>query len=402
MRWLARSPARAFLVLFLIAFVEGVVLMPFVPRIAIEPQTRWEVKAVAVSLATKGTFADPYALPTGPTAHVPPAFPALLALLYTGFGLTMTAGYVAWLLQIAASATMVAMLPWLSHRFGTGREAGVVGGLAGALAPRWPYEIENFAAVALGLLVAGHLTTWHRGGQSSGRALLAGLAWGAAFHLTPSLLPVLIGCLAFEVWWLRDRRQWAWAAVTMLGVVLACLPWGWRNYGTFGEVFFIRSNVGLELRMGNHTGAAADIDLLDVPGNTERHPRTNLAEARLLQEVGEIEYMRGARREALEWIGAHPAAFLRLTAQRVFYFWFGAPSLGVLAVASGLLTILAALGLRRVWPEIAAPERAAFTVPLLTFPLTYYVVVFMPRYSAPLTGILLVLAGAEIRRWLRR
>lgn len=65
----------------------GVALMPFVPR------------------------ADPYALPIGPTAHMPPAFAALLALLYTGFGLTMTAGYVAWLLQVAASATMVAMLP---------------------------------------------------------------------------------------------------------------------------------------------------------------------------------------------------------------------------------------------------------------------------------------------------
>ena len=113
-----------------------------------------------------------------------------------------------------------------------------------------------------------------------------------------------------------------------------------------------------------------------------------------------MEYMRRAGREARDWIRTHPVAFLRLTALRLFHFWFGAPSQGATAPATALLTVLAALGLRRIWPTIAMPQRAVFLIPLLTYPLVYYVVLFMPRYSAPLTGILLVLAGSEAWRWI--
>ena len=397
-RWLARSSARAFLVIFLLAFAVGTAVLPFVPRSVIEPHTRWEVNAVAVSLATTGRFADPYALPSGPTAHMPPAFPALLALLYRIFGLTNTAGYVAYFIQVAAAAAMVAMLPWLSHRLGTGREAGLIGGLAGALVPRSLYEIECMAAVAMGLLVAWHVKQWRAPRRSLGGALLVGLGWGASFHITPSLLPVLVGCVLFDLWWNGDRQKWLSNALVALGVALACLPWTLRNYTTFGEFYVIRSDFGLELRMGNHDGAAADLDTLDRPGiRLLRHPRTHLGEAQLVQQLGEAEYMRRVRAETFDWIRRHPDRFLSLSAQRVFHFWFGSPSQGrEMALGSALLTILASLGLRRAWPTLTVPGRAGFLIPLLTFPLVYYVVVFMPRYGMPLTGMLLVLAGVEV------
>ena len=398
--WLARSPTRAVSAILLVAVTGGLAVLPFVPPDWLLPHTRWETNAVAVSLATRGTFADPYAVPTGPTAHVPPAFPALLALIYSVFGLTVTAGYVTWFVQLAAAAAMVAMLPWLAHRLGAGREAGVIGGLGGALLPRWTYQVECFAAVALGVLLAWHVTRWRLARASTAGAVVLGLAWGAAFHLTPSLLPVLLGCLLFGLWWRGDRQAWLGTGATVLGVVLACTPWAWRNHTVFGDVFFVRGNFGLELRMGNHDGAVADIDLTDVPGQqTERHPRTNLAEARRLQEIGERAYMREARREATAWIRANPVAFLGLSARRALYFWLGAPSQGVLAVLTALLTILAALGLRDRWRALDPPGRAAFVIPMLTFPLVYYVVLFMPRYRAPLAGLLLVLAGSTVWRW---
>jgi hypothetical protein len=403
LRRLAESPSRAFCVIFFAATVTGAALLPFVPPDWFVPHSRWETNAVAVSLATRGTFADPYALPTGPTAHVPPFFPVLLAAIYAAFGMTAAAGHVTFLVQLAASAAMVAMLPWLAHRLGATREAGVIGGLAGALLPRWAYQVECFAGVALGLLLAWHVARWRSSRPGAGGALALGVAWGAACHVTPSLLPVLVGCLAFEVWQRAGPAPWRGVAATVLGVVLACTPWTLRNYAVFGDVVFMRSNFGLELRMGNHDGAVADIDTTDVPGHqVERHPRTNLAEARHLQQVGERAYMREARREALAWIGANPGAFVALCAKRALYFWVGAPSQGRLAVLTGLLTVLAAIGLWGLWPTLLAPQRAAFAIPLLTFPLVYYTVVFMPRYRAPLSGLVLVLAGSATWRWLER
>lgn len=395
--WLANRPRAAFPVIFLLSFGVGLAMLPFVPPVALVPHTRWEVEAVAASLAGHGTFADPYALPTGPTAHMPPAYPFFLSLLYRVFGFTPTAGYIAWILRVAVASLVLAMLPWLSRRLGTGAHAGVAGGLAGAIVPKWPSQVEAPAAIALGLLLVASLDRWQRSRTSAVASLAVGLAWGAVFHLAPSLLPVLVGCLLFELWWRRDAGKWTSSMVVTLGVVLACLPWTWRNHVTFGDVFFIRGNFGLELRMGNHDGAVADLDVMDVrEGTALRHPRTSLPDARLVREVGEREFMRRARREALDWIRHHPGTFLSLSARRAGCFWFGSPADPVRMIAATLLTLLALLGLRRAWSTLGVPQRAAFVIPLVTYPLVYYLVVYMPRYSEPLNGILLLLAGAAV------
>jgi hypothetical protein len=45
-----------------------------------------EVVRVATSLAQHGTFADAFGPGTGPTAHVSPAYPILLSLIFRAFG----------------------------------------------------------------------------------------------------------------------------------------------------------------------------------------------------------------------------------------------------------------------------------------------------------------------------
>lgn len=395
--WIGRSPTRAFLILFVTAFAVRSAMLPFLPPKAVVPHTDWEVESIAVSLATTGTFADPFMLPTGPTAHVPPVYPALLGLIYRVFGLTMTAGYVAWVLRIAASAAVLALLPWVGRRLGVGAPAGVAGGLAGALVPQWSHQAEPLAALTMAILLVVASRRWAEGRGAAWNSALQGIAWGAGFHVTPSLLPVFVGSLLFELAWLRDRRSRLRAAVMVLGAALACVPWGWRNYATFGEFFFVRSNLGLELRMGNHDGAAADVDMTDrLERRRQRHPRSNPDEARLVQQMGEVAYMRQAGREALDWIRAHPAAYLRLTALRAFHFWFGGPSMGWLAVGAALLTSIAALGAWRTVPRLGTPQRAALLIPLATYPLVYYGLVYMPRYGEPVNWILFLFAGAAV------
>ncbi|KPK80934.1 MAG: hypothetical protein AMS25_08385 [Gemmatimonas sp. SM23_52] len=399
--WLARSPCRSFIIIFLLAFAIRGFFLTKVSHRYIVPHTRWEMEATAFSLAERGEFADPYIIPTGPTAHLPPIMPGILALIWTLFGMGLAAGYAAWLFRIATYSAMYAMLPWLAGKLGVGRQPGVLAGVAGALIAVWPGHGEGLTAIALGLLLIASVRRWTVGHSSWVGSLLLGLAWGVAFHLQPALLTVLLGCVAFELWWSRDRRKWTLSAVMVLGVVLACVPWCWRNYATFHEVFFIRSNLGLELRMGNHEGAAAAMDVMGVP-QEPRHPRTHEREALVLREVGEVAYMRAAGCEALGWIRSHPGEFLRLTASRVVHWWCGPLHDPMIALLVTALTLLALAGAWRTLPGLAIPQRAALLIPLATYPLIYYVVAYMGRYRVPLDWILLMFAGAEVWHRIKR
>jgi hypothetical protein len=315
-----------------------------------------------------------------------------MAAVYRLLGPTLAAGYVLWWLGIASYGVMYAMLPWLGDRLGLGTRAGLVGGLVGALLPRWPAYVEGLAAVAIGLMLAAFLRRWGSDPAPCGASLALGLAIGLSFHVTPSLLPVALGFLAFEVVWRREPRRWRGAALTLAGLMLACVPWTWRNYTALDGLFFIRSNFGLELRMGNHQGAGATLGL-SASGGTERHPRTSMEEARKVQQLGELEYMRQAGREASGWIRSHPLAFLRLTSLRVGQYWLG--PIDDLPVAAGttLLTFLAAVGAWRAWGGLSVPQRAALLIPLATYPLVYYLVGYEARYRQPMDGLLLLLAA---------
>jgi hypothetical protein len=213
----------------------------------------------------------------------------------------------------------------------------------------------------------------------------------------------MLAGIAFELWWSKDRRKWFLSLVMILGVALACLPWTWRNNVTFHELFFIRNNFGLELRLGNHQGAAADIEVMDArEGASMRHPGNNREEALKVRELGEMEYMRQAKREALEWIKANPGEFLPLTALRVIHFWLGPLHQPLIAAGISLLTILAFLGARRTLPMLTMPQRAVLLIPLATFPLVYYIVTYMSRYAVPINWLLLMFAGAEVWHWIKR
>jgi len=282
---------------------------------------------------------------------------------------------------------------------GLGGEAGVLGGLAGAVVLGFPAEIEPFSALAMVLILAAFLSRWTREESTRTTSLIMGLAIGVAFHLQPALLPVVFSCMLFELWWNRGNRRAGLVAVLFLGIALACLPWGWRNYQTFHEIFFIRGNLGLELYVGNHDNAHADIDVSSAR-HSFLHPRTDLQEAARVLQLGEAAYMRERQAEALAWITDNPGEFMKLTATRMVYFWAGPLHRPTGAMGYLVLFALACLGSWRLLPTLGAPGRAVLLIPLLTYPLIYYIVAYMPRYGEPVRWMLFLLAGAAVWRWM--
>ena len=72
------------------------------------------------------------------------------------------------------------------------------------------------------------------------------------------------------------------------------------------------------------------------------------------------------------------------------------------ALVVSVLTLLALLGAWGAFPALSTPQRAALLVPLLTFPLIYYVVAYMPRYREPMDWILMILGAAAVTRGFSR
>lgn len=395
-RKLAASNRWAFWTIFFVAFGLRAGTLALYPRDVLLPNTGWETGAIAESVVRTGRFADPYAIPTGATAHAPPAYVLLLALLYWAFGFTLLAGVLHWLLVLASYSAMYAMLPWVADRLGLPRGAGLAGGAAGAFLVLWPGEVEGFAGVVLALLAVAFARRWSGSVASGRRSLVLGLAAGASFHLQPALLPVVLGWLAFELWWRREPASRRGTAVLFAGMTLACVPWAVRNQVVFGEQFFVRDNLGLELYVGNHPGAHADIDVSSSRG-TFVHPRTSSGEAEVVRRLGEREYMRRKGREAVDWIRDEPAAFVRLTATRIAYLWAGPLHDPPMAAVFSALTLLALIGGWRVLPRLGPPQRAVLLVPLVAYPLVYYVTAYQARYRDPINWILLMLAGAALR-----
>ncbi len=400
-----RFPWRPCLLVFAVALVVRVFFLTLIPEDALQPSGDWELDAIAMSVVESGQFANPYIEPTGPTAHLAPVPPFMLALIYKIFGITMLGGLVGWLVRMIFQSAIWGLLPWIGERLGIGWKAGLTAGLAGALWPQWLAHGEALASVLLGLLVVAIVSRWDTvGRQSAARrstaprptaSLLLGAAFGFSFHLQPVFLVVLLGYLAFEVWYRSDRARWGSAGLVLLGALVVSIPWGIRNYRAFDAVLFVRSNFGLELRMGNHEGATANIDdphFNDWPP----HPRTHASETRKIRDLGEVAYMRQSGREAVAWIRSSPGDFARLTAQRVRYFWLGALDDPVMALAFVTLAGLAALGVVRVLRGLPAPHAAALLIPLLTYPLVYYLVPWQHRYRFPIEWILFLLAGAAL------
>ena len=392
-RWVARSAGRGFLVVFLISFGLRGGFLALAPAEYFLADTGWEVGSVAQSLAETGEFANPYAVPTGATAHTPPIYPFILSLIYRLLGVTVMAGYASWILTVAGSSAMFGLLPRISGTFGVPREAGVVGGLVGALLPTWPAQVETLAALTLAFLLVGFLCRWTSGATTLRGSFLFGMAGGVSFHLSPALLPVVVACIGFEVWWRSDRCQWRSASLVIAGIVFTCLPWAGRNFVIFHDFFFVRDNLGLELRVANHEGAT-------IERTTLSHPRVSVGEARRVRELGEREYMKQARHDAVEWIRANPAAFLQLSAGRMAYFWFGPLARPTVAFPALATTLLALVGARRLLPRLTIPQRAALAIPLATYPLIYYFVNYLSRYRVTVEWILLLFAGAALWQYI--
>jgi hypothetical protein len=340
----------------------------------------FEAVSIANSLATHGTFADPFDGPSGPTAHLAPAYPLLLAAIQR---LSPDAGTFR-----SAALGLTALLHVL--------QVLLLFVLAGELFPDRRTPLVT-AALVLAVPLYQVIPPWETMWISCGvlafwllarrrRVVAGGILGGVLLLFNPSPLAILLPIAVAE--WRQVRP----VAVFLLLAGLVVVPWQVRNYLTFHELFFVRDNLGLELDVYNNDCEAFGASAC-VP-----HPVYSADERQAVGRMGETHYNRLRFRRAMAWFASHPGEALALTGKRMASFWFPVEAVRPFGSCIAALTAAAGWGFWRLWRDrhpAAAPMLAIAAV----YPPVYYLVRFDLRYRYPILWLSILLAAYGISHW---
>lgn len=340
--------------------------------------TKWgyENISIAFALVSGKGFSSPFYFPSGPTAFMAPGYPLLIAafMYFLGSGKAATLSIIAF--QILLSLLTVVLVHRVAKRFFGMRAANIAALFCAIMEPLLiaPLYIWDTCLSALILTAALAIASDLRRRRDFN---VAGLACAAVALINPALLPTLIAIVAWSAW---RARLIPWLGTLIF--LLALSPWPIRNYAAMHAFVPLRDNFGYELWHGNHPGSDGEVP----PHNT---PMTNVTERSLFQTHGEISYMRQKNSLAKNWIQGHPAEFARLTLLRFVRFWSGtsesSPPLGAPLVAAAFAGLLLLWRSRQLF--------ALFAIPLVIFPLPYYITHAEVRFQFILDPLLAILAG---------
>ena len=354
-----------------------------------------ELGTLAQSLVAGQGLSSPFGGSTGPTALLAPGYPALIALLFRIFGsFTFTAAIAVMLMQLLFSVATVLLIMMVAQRCFDSRTADWAGVFCAVSLPLLWMPTIFWETCLSTLFMVGMIALALRCEQKPTRSLwaLMGAYCGLASLVNPALLLALLALLGWTAWQTRKSSYYApLLALLLLGLIYA--PWPIRNARALGAFIPLRSTVGLELWMGNRAGATGFLD-------ESVFPIFNRSEYDQYVSKGEVAYMQGKSALATTYICAHRAAFLRLSAMRFLRFWTGTGSEGgpvIFALHALLTTSLGMLGIGRLFMIRRFRMAILFLLPLLLFPLPYYITHAEFRYRLVVDPFLTILGGYAVR-----
>lgn len=394
------------LIIFLLAFlVRLAFILVFHPYRDLQ---RYELERTAISLAKTGVYGNPYAVPTGPTAHVSPGYTVILAGLFRLFGTGIPAEVVKELLASIVSSLVCGLLPAVARSLTIDIRAGILAGLVSALYPATPLvQIDGdweapYTALALMLLSLLTVRLWKRRDPTNRNALIHGFAWGISILFVSALLPMFVVFVIASIYFCRlagVRRCLSFAGLEVLVVAVLLAPWAIRNYYALGSPILTRSNFGLELRVSNNDFASPDQRVNSLNGVYDKyHPLQNVGEARKVRAMGEVAYNKQAEDEAKQWIRSHPWRFLELCLGRVSCFWlYNDPTSPMKTLFLHMTVLLGLVGLVSVFRAEPLSGIVVLLV-LLIYPLPNYLVHVGLRQEYPIEWLMTLLSAALIVR----
>jgi len=352
-----------------------------------------ELGTLAQSLVAGQGLSSPFGGSTGPTALLAPGYPAVIALLFLIFGsFTFTAAVAVMAMQLLFSVLTVLCIMQVARQCFGIRTANLAGTFWAVSLPLiWMPTIFWETCLSTLLLVGMVALALHCERRPGGLLwALMGAYSALAALVNPSLLPALLALMGWAAWQTRKTFWYLPVALLVLSVVFA--PWPIRNARMLHAFIPLRSTVGFELWVGNRAGASGFLD-------ESQFPLFNRWEYDQYVSKGEVAYMRDKSTLAKAYIRAHPGEFLHLSAVRFARFWTGTGSKDgsvFYAIHALLTTLLGLMGIWRLVRERRLRLAVLFLLPLLIFPLPYYITHAEFRYRLVVDPLLTILAAYAV------
>ena len=392
-----RSPRRATWTILAVALVARLLALWNV--IAAHPHN-WlysrgiEMGLLAKSLLLGQGYSSPFGGSTGPTAFIAPGYPTLVAAVFLIFGTYSFASAIAiMVLQILVSLLTIWLMMRIAREMLDDRTATLAGAFWAVSPPLlfipsifWETSISACifpGIVALALHCRRTPTAWVWA--------LMGAGCGVAALINPAMLPALLAILGWAAWQTRRVARLA-PAIGLAALLVVYAAWPIRNAYRFHAFIPLRSTVGFELWMGNRSGATGFLD-------ESVFPMYNQQELASYKAKGELAYTRDKSDEAKKYIRANPGVFLRMSLRRFFRFWTGTGnSIGnpFYWFHAGLTTTLGFAGMVLLYRRRMYSFAMLMALPLLLFPLPYYITHAEFRYRLNIDPILTILAAYAV------
>jgi 4-amino-4-deoxy-L-arabinose transferase-like glycosyltransferase len=337
-----------------------------------------------------------------------PFYVFCLGFLYAVFGGSL---WVARLFGLAVGLGSIVMTYLLGRRI-FNHKVGLLAALVQSIYPVMVYfEAELLLDPLFTLLLqmtVYRLLVWHDA-ENTTNAFSTGLFLGLASITRPTALVFIPFIVVLRIVFFKKGRLWAKpSAIFVIAVLVVIAPIFVRNLVVAHDPVLIASQGGINLYIGNNEDSDGVSAVLPEPlgHNWQIKNITHIAEQEAGRSLKPGEVSSYWARRAVSWIAAHPLAFMRLYAEKIYHslsnreisnnrnlylFVKQVPILKNNPLSFGFLFILAMLG-------IAAGFRQYSHVRLLSLLMMTYVFViaiffFNSRFRLPLLPYFAVLAS---------
>ncbi len=354
-----------------------------------------EMGLLADSLVHGLGYSSPFGVPTGPTAFIAPGYPTLVAAVFLVFG---PYSFISAIVIMSAQLVICLVTLWLMMhicRVVLNTRSAIVAGTFWAISPPvlWMPTLfweTSISAAALPGMIA--LMLYYRQKPTAATWVVLGCYCAVIGLINPALLPSMLVMLGWFAWQTQSIAKTG-PLISLVMLVLVFAAWPIRNAVRFHAFIPLRSTVGFELWMGNRPGATGFL-------NVDLFPAYDKQELASYISKGEVGYTRGKSEQAWEYIRANPEVFVNMTARRVCRFWTGTGGPGrspLWQIHATTTTLLGFAGLILIYRDRRIRNFALLmTIPMLLFPLPYYITHAEFRYRLNIDPLMTILAAYAI------